>query len=156
VKTGIEGVELQQLQVFDAPQRHDRGWVMSVAYLAVAPWTVVRPSTLVVRIAQSFDHDQIVERALLTTRQNHKARPIRTASSPSHSQSANSTTHTRGHGLHRCLTHRQLHRLVPVNLAVRATSGASRRASCGSMSFSAARTPSPLSTEPSEHASPLS
>jgi 8-oxo-dGTP diphosphatase len=78
-KTGIEGVELQQLHVFDAPHRDDRGWVLSVAYLAVAPWAAIRPPVLVVPAAErgalAFDHDQIVERALLTIRQNYRARP---------------------------------------------------------------------------------
>jgi 8-oxo-dGTP diphosphatase len=79
VKTGIEGVELQQLHVFDAPQRDDRGWVLSVAYLAVAPWTAIRAPALVVPVAErgalAFDHDQIVDRALLTIRQNYRSRP---------------------------------------------------------------------------------
>ncbi|GGE84367.1 NUDIX hydrolase [Mycetocola zhadangensis] len=78
-KTGIETVELQQLHVFDAPHRDDRGWVLSVAYLAVAPWTAIRPPALVVPAAETgalaFDHDQIVERALLTIRQDYRARP---------------------------------------------------------------------------------
>ena len=79
MKTGIEGVGLQQLHVFDAPQRDDRGWVLSVAYLAVAPWAAIRAPALVVPVAErgalAFDHDQIVERALSTIRQNYREHP---------------------------------------------------------------------------------
>jgi ADP-ribose pyrophosphatase YjhB (NUDIX family) len=78
-KTGIEGVELQQLHVFDAPQRDDRGWVLSVAYLAVAPWAAISSRALVVPVAErgtlAFDHDEIVERALSTIRNNYRTRP---------------------------------------------------------------------------------
>jgi 8-oxo-dGTP diphosphatase len=95
VKTGIEGVGLQQLHVFDAPQRDDRGWVLSVAYLAVAPWAAIRAPALVVPVAErgalAFDHDQIVERALSTIRQNYRNTLIPTASSPSRSRSVNFT-----------------------------------------------------------------
>lgn len=40
-KLGVEGIRLRQLQVFDDPHRDDRGWVLSVAHVAV-----VRPDRL--------------------------------------------------------------------------------------------------------------
>ncbi|WP_457098960.1 NUDIX hydrolase [Microbacterium sp. P5_E9] len=36
-KTGLRAVGAHQLRVFDAPQRDDRGWVLSVAHLAAVP-----------------------------------------------------------------------------------------------------------------------
>lgn len=78
-KTGIEGVGLRQLHVFDAPDRDDRGWVMSVAYLAVASWESTRAAGLAVPVAErgrlAFDHDAIVERALLTIREEYRGQP---------------------------------------------------------------------------------
>lgn len=78
-KTGIEGVELRQLHVFDAPERDDRGWVMSVAYLAVARWEATQASGLAVPVAEkgplAFDHDEIVARALLTISEEYRNRP---------------------------------------------------------------------------------
>ena len=40
-KLGVEGIRLRQLEVFDDPDRDDRGWVLSVAHVAV-----VRPDRL--------------------------------------------------------------------------------------------------------------
>ena len=40
-KAGVHGIRPRQLHVFDAPDRDDRGWVLSVAHVAV-----VRPDQL--------------------------------------------------------------------------------------------------------------
>lgn len=44
VKAGIDGVSPHQLEVFDEPDRDDRGWVLSVAH-----WAVVPPAALAER-----------------------------------------------------------------------------------------------------------
>ncbi|MGM1028974.1 MAG: NUDIX hydrolase [Actinomycetota bacterium] len=73
-KAGIEGVEPAQLHVFDALGRDDRGWVLSVAHLAVvrtdavgtlAPTPVTRAHSL------DFDHDEIVQLAVTRLRADY-------------------------------------------------------------------------------------
>src|SRR3954452_7218963 len=36
-KAGVEGLQPEQLHVFDDPQRDERGWVISVAHVDVVP-----------------------------------------------------------------------------------------------------------------------
>lgn len=66
VKAGIEGVTPAQLHVFDAPGRDDRGWVLSVAHVAVvradAAGTLV-PTPITEAHGLDFDHDEIVRLA---------------------------------------------------------------------------------------------
>jgi len=58
-KCGIRGVNPRQLFVADAPDRDERGWVMSVAHIATEPWdrlSVVladRPDLGLIHVAQS-------------------------------------------------------------------------------------------------------
>jgi ADP-ribose pyrophosphatase YjhB (NUDIX family) len=76
----------RQLHVFDDPTRDDRGWVLSVAHVAVLPWTAVepvvaaRPGDVAVRPVSEvsglpFDHDAIVELAVSRVQADHRERP---------------------------------------------------------------------------------
>src|SRR5437763_4779432 len=42
-KAGVRGEHPQQLRVFDAPRRDDRGWVMSVAHADLVPYERLEP-----------------------------------------------------------------------------------------------------------------
>lgn len=81
IKAGVEGVEPHQLQVFDDPQRDDRGWVLSVAH-----WAVVSPERLATRFVDTtrlmpvespgrliYDHRLIIESAVTNLRSRYKA-----------------------------------------------------------------------------------
>ncbi len=69
-KVGIQGLQPQQLRVFDRPDRDDRGWVLSVAHLDVVPLRrlpsdggfTLRPVTEATGL--QFDHDEIVRIAV--------------------------------------------------------------------------------------------
>ncbi|MEC5152677.1 8-oxo-dGTP diphosphatase [Cryobacterium sp. CAN_C3] len=77
-KAGIRGLSPVQLQVFDAPGRDDRGWVMSVAHIVVVPHQALADVAVVpVSAAQglAFDHDQIVELALARLRLDYTETP---------------------------------------------------------------------------------
>lgn len=69
-KTGVSGVYLEQLQTFTRPTRDKRGWIPSVAHLALVPpdttppdpsaqWADARKSPRLI-----YDHNQIVKVAL--------------------------------------------------------------------------------------------
>lgn len=71
-KAGLQGVQPHQMQVFDDPERDDRGWV-----LAVAHWAVVTPDRLEARLVDQtrlmpvdnpgrliFDHQMIIAEAV--------------------------------------------------------------------------------------------
>jgi len=82
-KAGLTGVQPLQLHVFDAPDRDDRGWVLSVAHLDVVPFARIEPA-LDGRVALepvqavsglAFDHDQIVRFATEHVRREHTTRP---------------------------------------------------------------------------------
>lgn len=97
-KCGIRGLAPTQLQVMDDPERDDRGWVLSVAYLDVADAAtlgiqagagdvVLAPvrhdtrrgrSVLVLPDGQRrlpFDHEAIVAQAITTLRDRYAERP---------------------------------------------------------------------------------
>lgn len=100
-KCGIEALEPQQLQVFDDPGRDDRGWVMSVAHLAVVPEATLGEGVdrrddlmlapIVMRAddeaagpavafpgchgALPFDHDRIVALAVADLRDRYRSAP---------------------------------------------------------------------------------
>src|SRR5687768_13592780 len=85
-KAGLLGRSPQQLHVFDAPGRDDRGWVLSVAHVDVVPWSVVeavasaRAESVCLRPVGSvrglpFDHDEIVRRAVNHVRGEYLERP---------------------------------------------------------------------------------
>jgi 8-oxo-dGTP diphosphatase len=82
-KAGVHGVQPHQLQVFDDPDRDDRGWVLSVAH-----WAVVRVDRVASRRASEtrlvpvggpgrliYDHRFIIAEALEHIRSRYAARP---------------------------------------------------------------------------------
>jgi len=82
-KAGVEGVAPHQLQVFDDPDRDDRGWVLSVAH-----WAVVEPDRLASRFETAtrlmpvdspgrlaYDHRLIIDSAVAHIRARYEAEP---------------------------------------------------------------------------------
>lgn len=83
-KAGVTGAVPTQLHVFDEPDRDDRGWVLSVAHLAVARYSglAIAAAAPQVRLAPAadpgpmpYDHDAIVEQAIARLRATYAARP---------------------------------------------------------------------------------
>ena len=77
-KAGIEGVEPVQLQVFDAPGRDSRGWVLSVAHVAVVPVDALgslSPTPVAEAVGLDFDHDAIVGLAAARLRTDYAEHP---------------------------------------------------------------------------------
>ncbi|MBG6058966.1 8-oxo-dGTP diphosphatase [Cryobacterium sp. MP_M5] len=75
-KASIEGLRPHQLRVFDAPERDDRGWVMSVAHLVVVPAASVPAGALTPWDAAQglvYDHEQILRLAVDTVRAEYAA-----------------------------------------------------------------------------------
>jgi len=77
-KAQIEGLRPRQLHVFDAPDRDDRGWVISEAHLVVvpeasAPLTQLRPVSEVHGLV--LDHDDIIDLAVRTLRAAYRTAP---------------------------------------------------------------------------------
>jgi 8-oxo-dGTP diphosphatase len=83
MKAGVEGVDPHQLQVFDDPDRDDRGWVLSVAH-----WAVVPPDRLDSRFAELtrlvpvdnpgrliYDHRLIIAAAVAHIRSRYATEP---------------------------------------------------------------------------------
>ena len=64
VKAGVSGLNPRQLHVFDAPDRDDRGWVLSVAHVDVE-----RPGRL------PYDHADIIDRAVDYLKNRYADRP---------------------------------------------------------------------------------
>jgi hypothetical protein len=85
-KVGISGGHPAQLAVFDDPHRDDRGWVLSVAHLAVIPYAALVDAVLAdpdrVRLAPvsrpgplAFDHTGIVRAAKHELRRRYADHP---------------------------------------------------------------------------------
>ncbi|WP_368732924.1 NUDIX domain-containing protein [Microbacterium sp. ZXX196] len=79
-KAGIEGLDPQQLHVFDAPDRDDRGWVMAVAHLDVVPAERLRAARVRLHPVADlpplpFDHAEIVAYAVTALRREYQAAP---------------------------------------------------------------------------------
>ncbi len=80
-KAGVTGVEPEQLHVFDAPGRDDRGWVLSVAHVAVVRATALTDGTRegLVPVDEAtglrYDHDEIVRLATARLRARYLEQP---------------------------------------------------------------------------------
>ena len=85
-KAGVTGGHPAQLAVFDDPHRDERGWVLSVAHLAVIPYASLEDALLAepdrVRLAPvsrleplPYDHKAIVAAAVRELRARYADRP---------------------------------------------------------------------------------
>ena len=77
-KAGIEGVEPAQLHVFDAPGRDSRGWVLSVAHVAVVrayAFGTLAPLPVDEATGLDFDHDAIVALAAARLQADYAEHP---------------------------------------------------------------------------------
>ena len=70
-KAGLVGADFHQLAMFDAPDRDDRGWVLSMALGAALPREALPPGAVLVRIDDrtaaeplAFDHAAMVSFAV--------------------------------------------------------------------------------------------
>lgn len=80
-KAGVEGLQPEQLHVFDDPDRDERGWVLSVAHVDVVPAERLVGSARLRLVPVSevrglpFDHDEIVGRAVAWLRGRYANEP---------------------------------------------------------------------------------
>lgn len=93
-KVGVQGEDPRQLRVFDAPDRDDRGWAMSVAHVDLVPYdrlahVVGNAGELLAPVTGKpvraklpggrggllFDHDEIIEEAVRWVRAAYQERP---------------------------------------------------------------------------------
>lgn len=81
-KAGIDGVEFHQIRMFDAPDRDDRGWVLSMAHCAEAPAESLPPGTGLLAVEadrpvepMAFDHADMVSAAVGDLRSRYLTRP---------------------------------------------------------------------------------
>ena len=80
-KAGIDGLNPRQLRVFDAPDRDDRGWVLSVAYCDAVPADRLPLSERVIVIPVDevpplkYDHAEIVAYAVEALRSEYRRGP---------------------------------------------------------------------------------
>ncbi|WP_394551726.1 NUDIX domain-containing protein [Agromyces sp. MMS24-JH15] len=81
LKAGITGLDPRQLRVFDAPNRDDRGWVLSVAHVDVVPahrLELISRTRLVDvtgPVGLKYDHDDIVAAAVESLRADYRRAP---------------------------------------------------------------------------------
>jgi 8-oxo-dGTP diphosphatase len=77
VKTGVDGVEPRQLHVFDALGRDERGWVLTVAHVAVvrrerlAHAQNLVPVSRIRRLRMAWDHPAIIAGAVDDLRERY-------------------------------------------------------------------------------------
>jgi 8-oxo-dGTP diphosphatase len=78
-KAGVRGLDPVQLRVFDALDRDDRGWVLSVAHVAVVPADALGALPRLTPVAQAvglrYDHDRIVQLAVEWLRARYRTHP---------------------------------------------------------------------------------
>lgn len=81
-KAGVTGVEPRQLAVFDTPGRDDRGWVLSIAHLAVVPRDQLKLDDRLARLVDAadpgrlvYDHADIVAHAVAELRRRYATAP---------------------------------------------------------------------------------
>lgn len=80
-KAGVEGLQPRQLRVFDAPDRDERGWVLSVAHLVAVPVGRIplTPRTKIVPVDElpklQYDHAEIVDAAVKALRDEYLRAP---------------------------------------------------------------------------------
>src|SRR5690606_25055044 len=78
-KAGVSGLAPHQLHVFDALDRDDRGWVLSVAHVDVVRSTRLPPDALLISVASlpplAFDHDRIIAFAVEWPRDQYREAP---------------------------------------------------------------------------------
>ncbi len=82
-KVGVEGLQPWQLKVFDALDRDDRGWVLSVAHCCVIPVDLLAnrdiDRTRLVAAEKpgklTYDHDEMVKLALTDLRARYDVAP---------------------------------------------------------------------------------
>lgn len=78
-KAGVQGLAPRQLHVFDALDRDDRGWVLSVAHVDVVRAASLPGDACVAPIddlpALAFDHDRIVDFAVSVLRTEYRGLP---------------------------------------------------------------------------------
>ena len=81
-KAGIEGVAFHQLRIFDAPDRDDRGWVLSMAHATEVAATTLPPDGRAVTIEHgrptvpmAFDHADMVAAAVADLRTRYTDAP---------------------------------------------------------------------------------
>ncbi|MCC6270435.1 MAG: NUDIX hydrolase [Microbacteriaceae bacterium] len=80
-KAGVEGLQPRQLRVFDAPDRDERGWVLSVAHLVAVPADRIPLTgrTQIVPVDElptlQYDHAEIVDAAVKALRDEYLRAP---------------------------------------------------------------------------------
>lgn len=77
-KLGLTGISPVQLHVFDSPTRDPRGWVISVAHIAVVPIERLHGVELTVvddLDGLAFDHDEMIAKAIERLRNDYAEKP---------------------------------------------------------------------------------
>ena len=79
-KLGLSDINLRQLHVFDAPGRDPRGWVFSVAHLAlVKPEQLLSQKVRLIPVENlpemAYDHTEMVQMALSKVREEYLVHP---------------------------------------------------------------------------------